>query len=136
MQSFGSMQYIFAVFGFIIGFAIIYNSSIVSLSERQRELASLRVMGMTSGEVLQVLTFEQWLLSFSGMLAGIPFTIILMHTLSRAMGSELFSIPVIVEADMFIVALAGTVFSILAAQWMLSRRVRRLSLLDVLKERD
>jgi len=136
MQSFGSMQYIFAVFGFIIGFAIIYNSSIVSLSERQRELASLRVMGMTSGEVLQVLTFEQWLLSCAGMLAGIPFTIILMHTLSRAMGSELFSIPVIVEVDMFIVALAGTVFSILAAQWMLSRRVRRLSLLDVLKERD
>jgi putative ABC transport system permease protein len=136
MASFGFMQYIFAVFGFIIGFAIIYNSSIVSLSERKRELASLKVMGMTSGEVLQVLTFEQWLVSVFGMLAGIPFTIMLMHLLARAVASDLFSLPVRVEAGMFIVAIFGTVLSILAAQWTIARRIAGLSLVEVLKERD
>ncbi len=136
MASFGYMQYVFAVFGFIIAFAIIYNTSIVSLSERKRELASLKVMGMTSGEVLQVLTFEQWLSSILGMLAGIPFTLVLMHAMSRAFATDLFSIPVRTEAGLFIVALLGTVFSVLVAQWTIARRIGGLSLVEVLKERD
>ncbi|MEW5919852.1 MAG: ABC transporter permease [Bacillota bacterium] len=136
MESFGYMQYVFAVFGFIIGFAIIYNSSIVSLSERKRELASLKVMGMTPGEVLQVLTFEQWLVSILGMLAGIPFTLMLMHAISQALANDLYSIPVRVEAGLYIVALLGTAFSILVAQWTIARHLRGLSLVEVLKERD
>ncbi|MDO9534368.1 MAG: FtsX-like permease family protein [Bacillota bacterium] len=136
MESFGAMQYIFTVFGFIIGFAIIYNSSIVSLSERKRELASLKVMGMTSGEVLQVLTFEQWLVSLSGMLVGIPFTIVLMNAMSRAFESDLYSIPVQTEGQFFMMAFLGTAFSILIAQWTIAKRISQLSLVEVLKERD
>lgn len=136
MESFGYMQYVFALFGFIIGFTIIYNSSIVSLSERKRELASLKVMGMTSGEVLQVITFEQWMVSIFGMLAGIPFTLLLMHSMSRAMASDLFSIPVKIDPGVFFVALLGTGISIMVAQWTIGRRIRSLSLVEVLKERD
>ena len=47
MATFGSLIYIFAILGVIIGFAIIYSSSIITLSERSRELASMLVLGMT-----------------------------------------------------------------------------------------
>ena len=54
------------LFGMFTGFAVIYNSGIVSFP-REEELASL-VMGMTPAEVLQVLSFEQWFVSLFGML--------------------------------------------------------------------
>jgi len=68
MASFGSMIYIYALIGIIIGFAIIYNSSIITLSERSHELASMRVLGMTPREVLSVITFEQWFIGVLGYL--------------------------------------------------------------------
>jgi len=136
MASFGFMQYIMALFGFIIAFAIIYTSSIVSLSERKRELATLKVIGMTRNEVLRVIAYEQWLVGIFGMLAGIPFTLFLVHSMSNAISSDIFSIPVIVEAPMFIIGALGTALSIMAAQLTVARRIGKLSLVEVLKERD
>jgi len=136
MASFGFMQYIMALFGFIIAFAIIYTSSIVSLSERKRELATLKVIGMTRNEVLKVIAYEQWLVGVFGMLTGIPFSISLVHGMSNAVSSDIFSIPVIVEAPMFIMGALGTAFSIIVAQLTIARRIGRLSLVEVLKERE
>ena len=57
MRTYGSMIYIYLLIGVIIGFAIIYSSSIITVSERSRELASMMVLGMTPEEVLSVITF-------------------------------------------------------------------------------
>lgn len=71
MASYGSMIYIYSLIGIIIGFAIIYNSSVITLSERSRELASMMVAGMTPREVLSVVTFEQWCVAIPAMLVGV-----------------------------------------------------------------
>src|SRR5262249_12046573 len=47
----------------VIAFGVVYNSARVALSERARELASLRVLGFTRGEVLRILLFELGLLT-------------------------------------------------------------------------
>lgn len=136
MASFGFMQYIMALFGFIIAFAIIYTSSIVSLSERKKELATLKVIGMTRNEVLRVISYEQWLVGAFGMLAGIPFTFSLVYGMSNAISSDIFAIPVIIDAPMFITGALGTAFSIIVAQFTVARRIGKLSLVEVLKERE
>ena len=136
METYGFTIWIMAVFAFITGFAVIYSFSIVALAERKRELASLRVLGMTPAEVLQVLTFEQWLLSMAAMLVGIPFTLQLIRSLAQVMGSDLFTLPVIFEPNSFLIAFAGTVCFTLLAQGTLLRQIRRFSLVEVLKERD
>jgi putative ABC transport system permease protein len=136
MDSFGFMIWVLALFALIIGFAVVYSTSIVTLAERKRELATLRVMGMRPGEVLEVVTFEQWLISFLAMLAGIPLTIMQYQGLAATMDTDLFSFPVIFEPGIFIIALIGTVFFIWIAQAVLLVRIHRLVLVDVLKERD
>jgi len=45
------MQSINIIFASIIAFGVVYNSARVSLSERSRELATLRVMGFTRAEI-------------------------------------------------------------------------------------
>ena len=42
----------------VIAFGVVYNTARIALSERARELASLRVLGFTKGEVAYILLGE------------------------------------------------------------------------------
>ena len=136
MESYSFTYWILALFGMFTGFAVIYNSGIVSLSERRRELASLRVMGMTPAEVLQVLSFEQWFVSLFGMAAGVPMTMLFLQGMAGAMDNDLFSFPVIFELPPFIIGTVGTAVSIWLTQKVIFGKIRRLSMVEALKERD
>ena len=57
-----TMASIYTGLAAIIAFGVVYNSARISLSERARELASLRVLGFTRGEVLRILLLELALL--------------------------------------------------------------------------
>jgi putative ABC transport system permease protein len=50
---------ILVIFALLLGFAIVYNSSVISFSERQKELASLRVLGFSIKEVSDILLKEK-----------------------------------------------------------------------------
>ncbi len=136
MESYSFTYWILALFGMFTGFAVIYNSGIVSLSERRRELASLRVMGMTPPEVLQVLSFEQWFISLFGILAGVPMTMLFLQGMASAMDNDLFTFPVMFELQPFILGTVGTVASIWLTLRVIFRKIRRLSMVEALKERD
>lgn len=136
MASYSGTIYIMFIFGIVIGFAIIYNSSVITVSERSRELASMMVLGMTSKEVLEVITFEQWFISIFGMLAGIPLTKAFLIALSQSMGNDMFSLNPELTPDTLLVAFLITVASIVFAQRMAARKLSKLSLVEVLKSRE
>lgn len=136
MASYSGTIYIMFIFGIVIGFAIIYNSSVITVSERSRELASMMVLGMTQKEVLEVITFEQWFISIFGMLAGIPLTKVFLIGLSQSMGSDMFSLNPELTPDTLLVAFLITVASIVFAQRMAARKLSKLSLVEVLKSRE
>ena len=58
-----TMASIYTGLAAVIAFGVVYNSARISLSERARELASLRVLGFTPGEVLRILLLELALLT-------------------------------------------------------------------------
>ena len=58
-----TMASIYTGLAAIIAFGVVYNNARISLSERARELASLRVLGFTRGEVLRILLLELALLT-------------------------------------------------------------------------
>lgn len=136
MASFSGTIYIFMLIGVIVGFAIIYNSSIITLSERSRELASMRVLGMTEKEVLSVITFEQWFLAFFGMLAGIPFTKLLLVSMAQSLSNDVYSMPSSMGTMSIVVAFFVTIISILIAQGVAAKKIRLLQIAEVLKARE
>jgi len=136
MNTFGSTIYVFLVVGIIIGFAIIYTSSIITVSERSRELASMMVLGMTPKEVLSVITFEQWVLGIPAMVAGIPLAYILMASMAGAVSTDAYTMPVVITFYSYLLATFVTVSSIWIAQMAAARKVRGLSLVEVLKSGD
>ena len=136
LDMFGSVIYIYVFVGIIIGFAIIYSSSFIILSERSRELASMRVLGMTSKEVFAVITFEQWFISFFAILAAVPLAKIMQWSLSEELSTDHYIIPSDISIMSLAVAVLLTALSIWIAQRFALRRVKNLSLVDVLKSRE
>lgn len=136
MASYSGMIYSMFLFGIIIGLAIVYNTSVITLSERSRELASMMVLGMTPKEVLDVITFEQWFISIFAMLAGIPLTKALMLGMADSMGNDVYGFSADVKPDALLIAFIITAASILIAQLMAARKLRSLSLVEVLKSRE
>lgn len=136
MASFYAVIYGIVFFGIITGFAIVYNSSLITLSERSRDLATMMVLGMTPQEVLSVVTFEQWFISFFAMLAGIPVTNLFHIGVSEAISNDAYTMPTSVDNIAFIMAFLFSVLSIWIAQKAASRKVKTLDLVEVLKARE
>jgi len=136
MASSMGMIYGMFIFGIIIGFAIIYNTSVITLSERSRELASMMVLGMTPKEVLAVITFEQWFVSIFGMLAGIPLTKAFLVGMADSVGNDVFGFTPELNLEALLLALVISVLCIIIAQQMAARKLRNLSLVEVLKSRE
>lgn len=133
MATYSGTIYIMLLIGIIIGFAIVYNSSIITVSERSRELASMMVLGMTPREVLSVVTFEQWLLSIFGMLGGIPLTKLLLVGLAQSISNDVYSMPSSFGSMTILLSTVITMASIWIAQRAAARRIRKLRIADVLK---
>ncbi len=120
----------------IITFGVIYNSARIQLSERARELASLRVFGFTRAEVSSVLMIELAVIVLAaqplGWILGYGFA----WGVTALISSDLFRIPFVVSpralALSSLVSLAAAIVSALIVR----RRVDRLDLIRVLKTRE
>ena len=136
MDSFGFTIWLLAVLGGITGFALIYNSSIISLSERKRELASLRVLGLTPREVLKVITSEQWTLYAFGILLGIPLAYGFELSMAQALSTDLYSLPAELPPVALLGAAVGTAFSVLVAQSRAYYKIKSLPFVEILATSD
>jgi len=129
------MSFISALSGAIV-FGIVYNSARIALAERNRELASLRVLGFTRAEASYILLGELGLLT----LVAIPPGFLVGHRLCRwlidNMPHELFQIPLVVEPDTYALAATVVLASAAISGLVVRRRIDRLDLVAVLKTRE
>jgi putative ABC transport system permease protein len=138
-ENLGYMYYsigILLVFSSILGFAIVYNASLMSFAERRRELASLRVLGFSVGEVSEFLLKENLPLLALGVLAGLPAGRLLAEGYAAAVSSDLFSFEVVLYGRTYLLAALGGVLFVAVAWRLAARAVRKLEFVDVLKARD
>lgn len=139
-KSFGESIWVSTAFvvGFacVIAFGIVYNGARIALSERGRELATLRVLGYTRAETGAILLGEQALLMGIaipiGFVLGYALSAMLAHFFSR----DLFRLPLVVNAATYayaavVVASAGVFSGLMVAQ-----RIRRMELAEVLKSME
>lgn len=122
--------------GAIIAFGVVYNAARISLSERARELASLRVIGFTSAEVGYILLGELALLVLVALPAGCGLGYGLAWFMSRAMDTKLFRVPFVVMPSTLGIAMSIALLSACASAVIVGWRINRLDLVSVLKTRE
>ena len=130
------MMSIYAVIGGAIAAGVVYNAARISLTERGRELASLRVLGFTHREVGYILLGELALVALVGIPIGCIGGLALAHLIATAMATELYRIPVVVNPSTLGIAAMIVLFSSTIAALFVVRRVRTLDLIAVLKTRE
>ncbi len=128
--------FITALLGAFIAFGVVYNSARISLSERSRELASLRVLGFTRGEIAYILLGELGLLTVVALPVGFVFGNILSGYLAHEISSDLYRVPLVVEPATYSLATLIIVGSLALSAWPVWRELTRLDLSEALKSRE
>jgi len=124
------------VFACVIAFGMVYNGSRIALSERGRELASLRVLGFRRREVAGMLLGEQAALTAASLPLGLLLGYLLCWLMAVRFQSDLFRIPLVVSTTTVVFAVTTIVLAATLSGLIVRRRVRRLDLIAVLKTRE
>lgn len=120
----------------VIAYGVVYNSARISLSERARELASLRVLGFTQAEALRILLLELALLTLVAQPPGWALGYGLAWITRNNLAGEVMRVPMIVDSSTYVLASAIVGVAALSSALVVRRRVSRLDLVSVLKTRD
>lgn len=124
------------LFASIIAFGVVYNSMRIALSERSRELATLRVIGFTRAEISWLLLGEAALLTLAaiplGLLLGYGFAALATWTLQ----TEVQRFPLVVDLSTYGYAALVILVAACISGLVVRRRLDRLDLIAVLKSRE
>jgi len=126
---------IMMLFGGVLGFALIYNSTIISIAERRMELAALRVMGFDKKEIFWMLAKENSMITFIAILLGIPVGIGMIQSMADAFNTELYSLPIIITPRTFVMAGLSTILFAAIAQLAALKKIHNINFIDALKSR-
>jgi len=120
----------------IIAFGVVYNLARISLSEQGREMASLRVLGFTRGEVSGLLMGELAAVVIIaqplGWLIGYGFS----WAMIKGFTTELYQVPLIVNREVYAYASLVVMAAALISGIMVRGRIDRLDMIEVLKTRE
>ncbi|MDX2060694.1 MAG: FtsX-like permease family protein [Gemmatimonadales bacterium] len=123
-------------FACLIAAAVTYNSGRISLSERARELASLRILGFTRGEVAAMLLGEQAVLTLAAIPIGAALGYGFCWAITVRFAAESFRLPLVVAPQTYLFAAAVILVAASLTGLALRRRANRLDLVAVLKARE
>ena len=117
----------------IIAIGVIYNNARIAISERGRELASLRVLGFTRREVSALFLGEQSTITLGGLPFGALIGLGMAAILAAAFGSERHRFPLLIEPGTYIYSVGLILLVALGVAFAVRRRLDRLDLIGTLK---
>lgn len=131
-----TMMIIYRVLSGVIAMGVVYNAARIALSERARELASMRVLGFGRAEVSYILLGQSLILVLLALPLGCVLGYGLAWLIAKTMTTELYRIPVVVSPASYGEAILVVLAAALASAFIVRRQIDRLDLIAVLKTRD
>jgi putative ABC transport system permease protein len=130
MMKMVSINILFASF---ISFGVIYNTARIALSERGRELANLRVLGLTRKEVAYILFGELSIITLLSIPIGLLIGYWLAISMAASTESELFRIPIYLSNSTYGYAVSMVLLSALISFYLVWRQVDNIDLVAAQK---
>ncbi|MCG6938701.1 MAG: ABC transporter permease [Gammaproteobacteria bacterium] len=128
--------FISMLLGSSIAFGVIYNSMRIALSERNRELASLRVLGFERGEVAYILLGELALFTLLAIPLGFLIGYGLCAYLASQFESDLYRVPLVLSQDVYAFSALVVLLSSIVSAIMIWRNLAHLDMVAVLKSKE
>lgn len=119
-----------------ISVGVVYNNARIALSERSRELGSLRVLGYTRGEISYILLGELAILALMAIPLGFLIGKALCAYIAAALQSDLYRVPLVIELSTYALAAAVVLASSSVSGLIVRHKLDHLDLVEVLKTRE
>ncbi len=124
------------LFAGAIAFGIVYNNLRIALSERGRELASLRVLGFTQREVLRILLTEQLIILLLALPLGAVLGYGLSAWISERLVTDAYRLPLVIDGGSYLGAAVVIMLAATLSALSVGRRLATMKIVDVLKTRE
>ncbi len=127
---------VYAAIAILITIGVAYNGARIQLSERARELASLRILGFSRAEVSGVLIGETMLLALLAQPVGWVLGAWISRAMSNSFTSDLYAIPFTADPATYATASLVVLITSLVAVLLVRRRIDTMDLVAVMKTRE
>ena len=134
--SMGILRKLYFTLAVVVAFGVVYNSARIALSERSRELATLRVVGLTLAEVRSVLVGELTILVLLALPGGLLFGRGLALFIMSSFSTETVRLPIMINPSTYSIAVIVVLTAAVFSFTLVSRMHAKLDLVGVLKARD
>lgn len=135
-QGAGAMRYVMGAIAFVITFGIVYNAARIAFAERARDLASLRVIGFTTGEAGFVLLGELAVVTLAAVPLGSVLGYYLSFAIAAGFSTDLYQIPVVFDPASYGFAALFVLGAAIVSGWLVKRDIDRTHLVSALKSMD
>ena len=126
----------FVIFSCTLAFGVAYNAGRITLSERGRELATLRVLGFTRAEISYILLGEIGMLTLLALPLGCAIGYSLALLITDAFKTEMFRVPFAILPDTYGISMLVVLGATLVSAFVVRQRLQHLDLIAVLKTRE
>jgi len=127
---------IIVLFAGVVLFGSILNASLVSLAERQREVATLRALGYGPWQVGSLLLRESLIVTLLGAVAGMPLGYLMTVGMAEMYESEMFRFPVVSSPGTYLYTLLMAVTFAGLAHLLVQREIAKMDWLEGLKAKE
>jgi putative ABC transport system permease protein len=121
-------SYVFQGFGYLLTLVVIFNTVAINLHERQEELAIMRTMGASLGEIARTITWETLSLTGLGMVLSLPLGWAALDWMLGNYDLDFFGMLNYIAPGSYVLAVVGIVAVVLLAEWLGLRALKHVDL--------
>ena len=129
------MVYVVTVVAVILAVLVIYNLGILSFTEMEREIATLKVLGFKTNVLRKLLLTQNLIFTAIGYLLGIPLGFYFMTLMLNAAGDSLYYVPSLTLGNLILTAVITFAISI-GVNLLFSDKISDLDMVEALKDVD
>lgn len=130
------MRVMNAIFASIISFGVIYNCALITLAERSRDLATLRIMGFHRREVSYLLLGELAIITLLAIPVGLPIGYCFAYLATLALDTETHRFPLVISYGTFAYSTCVILAAAVASSLYVRQKLDKLDLIAVMKVKE
>lgn len=128
-----SLVALLIVFALLLSFAVIYNISSINIMERERVIATLKVLGNRRNKINGLILKENMIITVIAVILGTPIGLLLLKFILLSAETDTFSYPLVISVRTIILPIILTFLFTFVSSLALRRKIKKVDMVEALK---
>jgi putative ABC transport system permease protein len=134
-ESMWLLIYILIFFACLLAVIVLYNLGLLSFTEIEREIATLKVLGFKSSALRRLLLTQNLWFTAVGFILGLPVGYLILSIMWESSGDSFYILPSISLSNFILTAVITFALSMIV-NLMFSRKIKKLNMVESLKDNE